>query len=117
MAARNERSDDAAGCRGERRPGDAIGNAVKPVRTATGEETEKRSEPGKEMRPQKWPDWGQSARKAPILRQRAEIARRAAAARWKRTRRLTRRHQQLCVFRYPVPDLGEARLVGSTMGS
>jgi hypothetical protein len=72
------------GLRGERRPADVIGNAVKVMRIATGEETEQldsvksaAAELGKR---------GGKARAATMTpERRAEIARKAAAARWRKS--------------------------------
>jgi len=71
------------GPRGEKRPADVIGMSVKVMRIATGEETEnlperKRIEAGKR---------GGPARATALSpQQRAEIARAAAEARWKKSR-------------------------------
>lgn len=70
------------GPKGQKRPADVIGNAVKVMRIATGEEQEdlgkapKRAKGGRE---------GGKARAAALTpRERSEIARTAAAARWKK---------------------------------
>ncbi len=75
------------GPRGERRPADVIGAAVKVMRIATGEETEELDAPetGKD------PAAAAMGRKGGVARarslspeQRAEIAKKAAARRWKK---------------------------------
>ena len=71
------------GPRGEKRPADVIGNTVKVMRIATGEEAE-------ELPPQKRVKAGQrggpARAKALSPQQRSEIARAAAEARWKKSR-------------------------------
>jgi hypothetical protein len=71
------------GPRGERRPADVIGNAVKIARIATGEIEDDRagarSKGGKKG--------GKSRATALTPEQRSEIARAAASARWKKSKR------------------------------
>ena len=69
------------GPRGERRPADVIGNAVKVMRIATGEEEEALGDETKRKAGQTG-----SRRRTMALspEQRSEIARAAASARWKR---------------------------------
>ena len=68
---------------GQRRPADVIGAAVKVMRIATGEEAEDQPKPksaGAELGAK-----GGAARAAKLTKeQRAEIARKAAASRWRR---------------------------------
>ncbi|HEY5208306.1 MAG TPA: hypothetical protein VIJ42_02555 [Stellaceae bacterium] len=72
------------GPQGQKRPADVIGNAVKVMRIATGEE---------EDQPSKMPARAKGGRKGAAARaakltdeQRAEIARLAAQARWKKAK-------------------------------
>ena len=72
------------GPRGEKRPADVIGNAVKIARIATGEDTETTvDDGGADTAAQEMGRKGGKARsKSMTAERRAEIARRAAAARW-----------------------------------
>ncbi len=70
------------GPRGEKRPADVIGAAVKVMRIATGEEPEDR-EPVASAAAQLGKLGGAARAKALTAVQRAEIARKAAAKRWK----------------------------------
>jgi hypothetical protein len=71
------------GPRGERRPADVIGNAVRVMRIAVGEEQE--DAPGPASAAAQLGRLGGAARaKALTPQQRAEIARKAAAKRWGR---------------------------------
>jgi len=73
------------GPRGEKRPADVIGNAVKVMRIATGEETEELVEQTTPavQRGTLGGKLGGPARAAALSKaQRSEIARRAAKARW-----------------------------------
>ena len=72
------------GPRGEKRPADVIGMSVKVMRIATGEETEELPDPGKEYARKGGLIGGKARAKALTPRQRAEIARLAAEARWKK---------------------------------
>jgi hypothetical protein len=76
------------GPKGERRPADVIGNAVKVMRIATGEEPEDygptAESEGKNPAAVALGRMGGKARAAALgKRKRAEIARKAAASRWK----------------------------------
>ena len=71
------------GPRGEKRPADVIGNAVKVMRIATGEEEEELDRARSAAA--ELGSRGGKARAAKMLpAQRSEIARKAAASRWKR---------------------------------
>jgi type IV secretory pathway TrbL component len=76
------------GPKGERRPADVIGNAVRVMRIATGEVEDKPGEPapGKDAAAAALGKRGGAARaKKLTAEQRAEIARKAAAKRWRPT--------------------------------
>jgi len=72
------------GPRGQKRPADVIGNAVKVARIATGEETEGfPADDGKDKAAQSLGQRGGMARaKALSPKRRAEIAKKAAQKRW-----------------------------------
>lgn len=71
------------GPRGERRPADVIGNAVKVMRIATGEEEDTQRDPAKEhMRRGGLAGGRARAEKLPAAK-RSEIAKKGARARWK----------------------------------
>ncbi len=72
------------GPKGERRPADVIGNAVKVMRIATGEETETLpTDDGKDPAAKALGKKGGAARaKSVAPERRAEIARKAAQKRW-----------------------------------
>ena len=74
------------GPKGERRPADVIGNAVKVMLIATGEEVENLApDDGKDPAAKALGAKGGSARAAKMSReQRSDIARIAATARWKK---------------------------------
>jgi hypothetical protein len=74
------------GPKGQKRPADVIGNAIRVAKIATGEEVEDFSaEDGKDKAAQSLGRRGGRARaKALTPRQRAEIAHTAARARWKK---------------------------------
>jgi hypothetical protein len=74
------------GPKGQKRPGDVIGAAVKVMKIATGEEPEDYgADDGKDKAAQSLGQRGGKARAAALSKkERAEIARKAAAARWKR---------------------------------
>ena len=75
------------GPKGERRPADVIGTAVKVMRIAVGEETEILTEDGKNKAAQALGKLGGVARaKSMSTKRKAEIAKKAAAARWKNQR-------------------------------
>lgn len=71
------------GPKGEKRPADVIGNAVKVMRIATGEEADTPIDDGKDKAAQALGRKGGAARaKAMTPERRAEIAKKAAAKRW-----------------------------------
>ena len=71
------------GPRGEKRPADVIGNAVKVMRIATGEETEE-LDPVKSAAVELGSRGGKARAAQMTPERRAEIARKAAAKRWQR---------------------------------
>jgi hypothetical protein len=72
------------GPKGEKRPADVIGNAVKVMRIATGEESDDVPDDGKNKAAQELGRKGGAARaKSTSPQRRAEIAKQAAAKRWK----------------------------------
>jgi len=72
------------GPRGQKRPADVIGNAVKVMRIATGEEEETLTDDGKDKAAVALGSKGGRARaQALSKKKRAEIAKKAATARWK----------------------------------
>jgi hypothetical protein len=71
------------GPKGEKRPADVIGNAIKIARIATGEEDEALTEDGKDAAAVSLGKRGGKARAQMLSKERrAEIARRAAGERW-----------------------------------
>jgi hypothetical protein len=72
------------GPRGEKRPADVIGNAVKVMRIATGEETEDVSDSTKSAAAELGSRGGKARAARMTPERRAEIARKAAAKRWGR---------------------------------
>ena len=71
------------GPQGQKRPADVIGNAVKVMRIATGEEEEEIEDDGKDPAAKALGAKGGRARAAKLpAKQRSEIARKAAAKRW-----------------------------------
>jgi len=71
------------GPKGQKRPADVIGNAVKVMKIATGEESEELTEDGKNKAAQSLGKMGGAARAKKLTKkQRSEIAKKAAAARW-----------------------------------
>ncbi len=73
------------GPKGEKRPGDVIGNAIKVARIATGEEEETLTEDGKDKAAVSLGKRGGAARAASLTsKRRAEIATAAAKKRWKK---------------------------------
>ena len=76
------------GPKGEKRPADVIGNAVKVMRIATGEEEEEfegQGDDGKDKAAQSLGRRGGKARAEKLTaEERAEIARIASVARWKK---------------------------------
>ena len=72
------------GPRGEKRPADVIGNAVKVMRIATGEETEELETDRSRSAAAELGARGGRARAAKLApEQRSQIARKAAKARWR----------------------------------
>ncbi len=72
------------GPKGERRPADVIANAVRVARIATGEETEVMADDGKDAAAVSLGRRGGKARAEKMEpKRRAEIAKKAAAKRWK----------------------------------
>lgn len=72
------------GPKGEKRPADVIGNAVKVMRIATGEEEDTVRDPAKELHRKGGLKGGVGRAKSLSSEQRREIASKAAAARWKK---------------------------------
>jgi hypothetical protein len=71
------------GPKGEKRPADVIGNAIKVARIATGEEDDTRTEDGKDKAAVSLGARGGKARAVKIgADRRSEIARKAAKKRW-----------------------------------
>ena len=71
------------GPKGEKRPADVIGNAVKVMRIATGEESDVAPDDGKNKAAQALGRLGGAARaKSMTAEERKEIAKMAAAKRW-----------------------------------
>lgn len=71
------------GPKGEKRPADVIGNAVKVMRIATGEDGDTAQDDGKNKAAQELGKLGGTARaKSMSAKRRKEIAKKAAAARW-----------------------------------
>jgi hypothetical protein len=71
------------GPRGEKRPADVIGNAVKVMRIAAGEEEEDLGDSGKDKAAQSLGRRGGAARREKLTpERRTEIARKAAEKRW-----------------------------------
>lgn len=74
------------GPRGEKRPADVIGNAVKIAQIATGEIEDTVEDDGKDKAAQSLGRRGGKARASNLTKeQRSEIAKKAAKARWKST--------------------------------
>jgi hypothetical protein len=75
------------GPKGQKRPADVIGNAVKVMRIATGEETDDVADDGKDKAAQSMGRRGGKARASKLTpTQRAAIAKKAALSRWRRPR-------------------------------
>jgi hypothetical protein len=71
------------GPKGQKRPADVIGNAVKVMRIATGEETDDVVDDGKDPAAKSLGSRGGKARaQALSAKRRADIAKKAAAKRW-----------------------------------
>lgn len=74
------------GPRGEKRPGDVIGAAVKVARIAVGDEEDDRTDDGKDPAAKALGAKGGKARAASLsAKKRSEIAKKAAQKRWKKT--------------------------------
>ena len=74
------------GPQGQKRPADVIGNAVKVMRIATGEEEEEFEDDGKNKAAVALGRMGGKARAAKMTaEQRSDIAKKAAAKRWGKT--------------------------------
>ena len=72
------------GPKGEKRPADVIGTAIKVAKIATGEIEDKQPDDGKNKAAQALGRLGGKARAKKLSKERrAEIARKAAASRWK----------------------------------
>ena len=72
------------GPKGEKRPADVIGNAVKVMRIATGEDDDALTDDGKDRAAVSLGRRGGKARAAKLTPlKRSEVAKKAAAARWK----------------------------------
>lgn len=72
------------GPKGQKRPADVIGNAVRVMQIATGEAEEEYDDDGKDKAAQALGRKGGKARAAKLTpERRSEIARKAAAKRWK----------------------------------
>ena len=75
------------GPKGEKRPADVIGNAVKVMRIAVGEESDVAPDDGKNKAAQALGRLGGVARaKSVTSKARKEIAKKAAQSRWSKTR-------------------------------
>ena len=75
------------GPQGQKRPADVIGNAVKVMRIATGEEEEDYEDDGKDPAAKALGAKGGKARAAKLTpEQRSEIAHLAAEARWRKSK-------------------------------
>ena len=73
------------GPHGQKRPADVIGNAVKVMRIATGEEEEEFEDDGKDPAAKALGEKGGTARARNLSKdQRTEIARNAANVRWRK---------------------------------
>ncbi len=73
------------GPKGEKRPADVIANAIKVARIATGEESDEKTDDGKDKAAVSLGRRGGKARAESLSEtERAAIAKKAAAARWKR---------------------------------
>ena len=73
------------GPKGEKRPADVIGNAVKVMRIATGEDDDALTDDGKDRAAVSLGRRGGKARAAKLTPlKRSEVAKKAAAGRWKK---------------------------------
>lgn len=74
------------GPKGQKRPADVIGNAVKIAQIATGEAEEELTEDGKNKAAQSLGRMGGNARASKLSKaKRTEIAKKAATARWNKS--------------------------------
>ena len=74
------------GPKGEKRPADVIGNAIKVARIATGEETDEKTDDGKDKAAVSLGRRGGKARAEKMNpKERVAVAKKAAKARWART--------------------------------
>lgn len=74
------------GPKGQKRPADVIGNAIKVARIATGEEVEELDDDGKNPAAKELGRKGGAKRAANLSpERRAEIAKKAAESRWKKS--------------------------------
>lgn len=74
------------GPKGEKRPADVIGNAIRVAKIATGEEPEELTDDGKDKAAVSLGRRGGKARaESMTAERRAEIAQKAAASRWKKS--------------------------------
>lgn len=81
---KNNRNEMPTGPKGQKRPADVIGNAVKVMRIATGEEAEEFEKDGKDPAAKALGAKGGRKRAENMTpERRAEIAKKAARARWK----------------------------------
>jgi hypothetical protein len=71
------------GPKGEKRPADVIGNAVHVMRVATGEAEDTPRDPGKEFARKGGLKGGKARARSLSAEQRSEIAKKAAAKRWR----------------------------------
>lgn len=106
------------GPKGQKRPADVIGNAIKVARIATGEESDELTNDGKDKAAVSLGKRGGRARANALTpKQRVTIAKKAAAKRWDKT--LIYPFHRLCSGRGPSgasasrPVLGSVRLANS----
>jgi hypothetical protein len=74
------------GPRGEKRPADVIGNAVRVMQIATGEVEDDRRDPAKQLAREGGLIGGPKRAAKLSKKRRVEIAKKAASARWSRTK-------------------------------
>ena len=75
------------GPKGEKRPADVIGAAIMVAKIATGEIEDRLPDPGKEYARKGGLKGGKARAKSLSPKRRRDIARRAAAVRWKRAKK------------------------------
>lgn len=75
------------GPRGEKRPADVIGNAVRVMQIATGEVEDDRRDPAKQLAREGGLIGGPKRAAMLSKKRRAEIAKKAASARWSKTKK------------------------------